>query len=265
VKKEDQNMSSNIKAIETVYQGYRFRSRLEARWAVFLTEMKIVWEYEKEGFDLGREGWYLPDFWLPKQDMWLEIKPKLEGDPDLKGQSLCYQLSLHTRKVVGLIQGNPAKNLVDGINCDFSFFLFGGLPWDLFIDDEPFPNSDIFEGSYFWGSSHFENLRQFVLLQAKEGKYLYFSDIEELSIHALDEVSRRRTIIELDKLYYHRKYNKEHPRWRSNSRICPAYFSGNGSVFPDIDDNQIYEELDVKVQKALEKARSARFEHGETP
>ena len=24
-----------IKAIETVYKGYRFRSRLEARWAVF--------------------------------------------------------------------------------------------------------------------------------------------------------------------------------------------------------------------------------------
>ena len=24
-----------IKAIETVYNGYRFRSRLEARWAVF--------------------------------------------------------------------------------------------------------------------------------------------------------------------------------------------------------------------------------------
>ena len=26
---------SEIKAIETYYKGYRFRSRLEARWAVF--------------------------------------------------------------------------------------------------------------------------------------------------------------------------------------------------------------------------------------
>lgn len=28
-------MAENIKAIETEYKGYRFRSRLEARWAVF--------------------------------------------------------------------------------------------------------------------------------------------------------------------------------------------------------------------------------------
>jgi hypothetical protein len=28
-------VSTEIKAIETSYKGYRFRSRLEARWAVF--------------------------------------------------------------------------------------------------------------------------------------------------------------------------------------------------------------------------------------
>lgn len=42
----------NIKAIETSYKGYRFRSRLEARWAVFFDELGIKWEYEKEGYDL---------------------------------------------------------------------------------------------------------------------------------------------------------------------------------------------------------------------
>ena len=51
-----------IKAIETVYKGYRFRSRLEARWAVFFDALGIEWEYEKEGYDLGELGWYLPDF-----------------------------------------------------------------------------------------------------------------------------------------------------------------------------------------------------------
>lgn len=51
-----------IKAIETVYNGYRFRSRLEARWAVFFDAMGIKYEYEKEGYDLGELGWYLPDF-----------------------------------------------------------------------------------------------------------------------------------------------------------------------------------------------------------
>lgn len=65
-----------IKAIETVYNGYRFRSRLEARWAVFFDALKIEYQYEPEGFDLdGR--WYLPDFYLPEINggLWVEIKP----------------------------------------------------------------------------------------------------------------------------------------------------------------------------------------------
>jgi hypothetical protein len=64
-----------IKAIETVYKGYRFRSRLEARWAVFFDALGIEWEYEAEGFELGANGRYLPDFWLPRLDCWVEIKP----------------------------------------------------------------------------------------------------------------------------------------------------------------------------------------------
>ena len=53
-----------IKAIETIYNGYKFRSRLEARWAVFFDNAVIEYEYEPEGFDLGGV-WYLPDFYLP--------------------------------------------------------------------------------------------------------------------------------------------------------------------------------------------------------
>lgn len=64
----------NIKAIETVYKGYRFRSRLEARWAVFFDALGVPYEYEKEGYDLDGM-WYLPDFWLPEQKCWVEIKP----------------------------------------------------------------------------------------------------------------------------------------------------------------------------------------------
>ncbi|HEF5705400.1 hypothetical protein [Bacillus cereus group sp. BfR-BA-01423] len=52
----------NIKPIETIYKGYRFRSRLEARWAVFFDALGIEWKYENEGYDLGEYGWYLPDF-----------------------------------------------------------------------------------------------------------------------------------------------------------------------------------------------------------
>jgi hypothetical protein len=78
----------NIKPIETLYKGYRFRSRLEARWAVFFDVLGIKWEYEKEGYDLGEVGWYLPDFWLPQlydrvlnAGMWVEVKA-LEPTPE---------------------------------------------------------------------------------------------------------------------------------------------------------------------------------------
>lgn len=66
---------AEIKAIETIYNGYRFRSRLEARWAVFFDALGIKYEYEKEGYDLGELGWYLPDYFLPEFDLWVEIKP----------------------------------------------------------------------------------------------------------------------------------------------------------------------------------------------
>lgn len=52
----------DIKPIETVYNGYRFRSRLEARWAVFFDSLNVDYEYEPEGFDLGDGQRYLPDF-----------------------------------------------------------------------------------------------------------------------------------------------------------------------------------------------------------
>ncbi len=65
------------RAIETVYGGYRFRSRLEARWAVFFDAVGLDWDYEKEGFILGDGTKYLPDFWIPSLKLWVEIKDEL--------------------------------------------------------------------------------------------------------------------------------------------------------------------------------------------
>ena len=72
-----------MKAIQTEYKGYKFRSRLEARWAVFFDAMGLEWEYEPEGFDLEYKGWYLPDFYLNEVDAWIEIKPKGSDQSDL--------------------------------------------------------------------------------------------------------------------------------------------------------------------------------------
>lgn len=65
----------SIKAIETVYQGYRFRSRLEARWAVIFDALGLNWEYEPEGFVLPDGTWYLPDFYLKDEGWFVEVKP----------------------------------------------------------------------------------------------------------------------------------------------------------------------------------------------
>lgn len=76
---------SGIKPIQTFYKGYHFRSRLEARWAVFFSALGLKWEYEPEGFDLGGGDFYLPDFRVhyPGRDkserhvIWFEVKGDL--------------------------------------------------------------------------------------------------------------------------------------------------------------------------------------------
>lgn len=82
-----------IQAIETQYRGYRFRSRIEARWAVFFDALSIRWEYEKEGFECGEAGRYLPDFYLPDVNLrttgggpglWVEVKGGEVSDRDEK-------------------------------------------------------------------------------------------------------------------------------------------------------------------------------------
>lgn len=65
-----------IQAIETEYKGYRFRSRLEARWAVFFDAMGIEWEYEPEGIVLYDGTYYLPDFFLCDFNCYFEVKRK---------------------------------------------------------------------------------------------------------------------------------------------------------------------------------------------
>jgi hypothetical protein len=67
-----------VRPIETMFMGYRMRSRTEARWGVFFQSIGLQWEYEKEGFILPDGTKYLPDFWLPELKTWIEIKPKGE-------------------------------------------------------------------------------------------------------------------------------------------------------------------------------------------
>lgn len=61
-------------ALETFYNGYRFRSRLEARWAVFFDAAGLRYRYEPEGYRLSDGTAYLPDFFLPELNIFAEIK-----------------------------------------------------------------------------------------------------------------------------------------------------------------------------------------------
>lgn len=93
------------RAIDTVYLGHRYRSRLEARWAVFMDALGIAYEYEPEGFELPDVGRYLPDFWLPKWEAWVEIKPSFPQEGD--GLEKMRQLSWQTMHEGLLIYGQP--------------------------------------------------------------------------------------------------------------------------------------------------------------
>jgi ribosomal protein S27E len=118
-----------LKAIETKYAGCRFRSRLEARWAVFFNHLGVKWEYEKEGYDLGEAGCYLPDFWLP--DVWyrhrergtfLEVKGVVppQYDPFHDHQ---FELAKLSGLSCHLVVGQPCGNSTG--RCDYWSVCFG--------------------------------------------------------------------------------------------------------------------------------------------
>jgi hypothetical protein len=102
---------TKIKAIETRYKGYRFRSRLEARWAVFFDELGVEWEYEPEGYKLSDGTCYLPDFYIPMSETFIEIKPDIDGlHNDVEAERKCAMLSeVVTSRHGGacLIYGSP--------------------------------------------------------------------------------------------------------------------------------------------------------------
>ena len=108
-----------MKAIETQYKGYRFRSRLEARWAIFFDELGIRWQYETEGFVLNDKTWYLPDFFINIKtmmfnqscfeywdighfDIFIEIKPTPETAADAGNE-----LYNNFNEPIAIIPGTP--------------------------------------------------------------------------------------------------------------------------------------------------------------
>jgi hypothetical protein len=90
---------------------------------VFFDTLGIKYEYEKEGFDLGEEEiradeyrytlsetWYLPDFWLPKQQCWFEVKGECPTQEEYaKARLLAHQSGKHVYIAAGEIKIPPVE------------------------------------------------------------------------------------------------------------------------------------------------------------
>lgn len=72
-----------------------FRSSWEANYARVLNHLNIRWEYEPRAFLLeidGEDTTYTPDFYLPTEDKWVEIKGRWVSDVSKKKY---YEFSSH--------------------------------------------------------------------------------------------------------------------------------------------------------------------------
>lgn len=118
-------VGSTIKAIQTTYNGIRFRSRTEARWSVFMDAADIPYVYEPEGFAFDDGTTYLPDFYLPDQDTFLECKG-IMSDDDMHKVKMLFK---HYRKEIVVGYSNMTFDVFDE-----SFLLDGYMarskrPW----------------------------------------------------------------------------------------------------------------------------------------
>lgn len=93
-----------IEVIETTYNGIKYRSRTEARWAIFFDKLGWNAEYEAEGYDLDGE-WYLPDFFVPEINSFCLIKGK---EIDYKERCKARKLAIQTQKNIVVLIGTPS-------------------------------------------------------------------------------------------------------------------------------------------------------------
>ena len=126
MEKRERKYKFNV--VRQQYNGVQFRSRLEARWAVWFDAMGIPYVYEPEGVVLWRGGVYLPDFYLPRHHggVYCEVKPN-EFTEDEKKK--CRMLCRVTQRPVIMLDGAPEP------------IIYGCYLWDATIA----PSGDIYE------------------------------------------------------------------------------------------------------------------------
>jgi hypothetical protein len=254
-----------IKPIETVYNGYRFRSRLEARWAVFFDALGVEYEYEPEGFKLPNGDYYLPDFKVKCYgtrgdigdtpfDLWIEVKGKMtQDDAEKIKQFANYKIDEYYRGTFcplgykdDRITLSPHSDYDDHIRrwqCACGYAICNG--------DEEVPhrftcglskNTDVVT----WPNGKYQNPILIVgNIPPKDRSYdsyalKAYDDMDGIKIHPFNY-----ELIDGD---YFAAY--------------PAAHEGKFYLWGD-DSNYIWGTKEV--EDAYDIARQARFEHGETP
>ncbi|WP_314389244.1 hypothetical protein [uncultured Abiotrophia sp.] len=108
-------VGKEIKPIETKYNGFKFRSRLEARWAVFFDMIGLKYEYEVEGFEMKGIR-YLPDFYIPSLDRWFEIKSTPLSEYEMKKcEEFCFNKDYENIKFSVLVGSPEVKKIEEFI------------------------------------------------------------------------------------------------------------------------------------------------------
>ena len=214
-----------IKAIETEYNGYKFRSRLEARWAVFFDVGKIRYEYEPEGFVLPDGTHYLPDFYLPDYDTYVEVKrDTAEGISEVRNK--CPKLITWggPAKQILILSDIPEGKSMDGGIWHFPIIYWRGTSaiwgWWFFYDIGDEEGQPIIGGTI--SKAGYSNPEWWLFIRKGAAN----------SISAISDYTLRF-------------------RQRNHSELIEA-----------IESQMIANELTFKAYRT---AKQARFEHGETP
>ena len=232
-----------IEAKETIYNGYKFRSRLEARWAVFFDYLRVEYEYEPEGFQLSNGESYLPDFFLPKFKTYVEVKPAHHIFIDTSNDN--YVTFENEFEKYGVFSREAAE---DGFCVWFVF----GDPVDA-LDatgkEEKGDNFFFYEGIC---------LARFLSILGYSGDVICNCNGEEKKAseckHNSTEYARTNIVLLTEKTIFINNCNFI----PVGISVCPP------DLWEILDCNKISDALNAQKMAAI-AARQARFEHGETP
>lgn len=119
----NENHNQPVKIIPTKFNGIEYRSRTEARWAVFFTTLNIPFDYEPEAFAIGDTG-YLPDFFLPLQNCYVEIKGT---DPTEQEQIKARALAQFSGMPVVIFSGAPKMPMDENLPANGDYLESGRI------------------------------------------------------------------------------------------------------------------------------------------